>query len=53
MARDRWYVVYDEREGKNIVVGWNLPHEPNEENECGYPVVSGPYDTESEAKDAT
>jgi len=52
MKGERFYVAYDPEAQKNIVIGWNLNHEPTEDNECGYPISDGPFATEQEAKDA-
>ena len=52
MAKDRWYLAYDDEKDELIIIGWNLSHEPNKHNECGYTISGGPYDTKQEAEDA-
>ena len=50
MKGERFYVAYDSENRKNIVIGWNLNHEPDQFNECGYSIVDGPFATEEEAE---
>jgi len=50
MFGERFYVALDEHNNL-LVIGWNLNHEPNEDNECGYPIEAGPFCTETEAKE--
>jgi len=49
MAKDRFYVAVDDHR-QLLVIGWNLPHEPTEDNECGYRIDAGPFDTKVEAQ---
>lgn len=50
MQGERFYVAMDD-DGKTLVIGWNLNHEPTLDNECGYVVASGPYRTKKEAEE--
>jgi len=48
---ERFYVAYEDQiNWREIVIGWNLDHEPCEENECGYSIKSGPFATREEAQ---
>ena len=51
MKGERWYVGTESETGSGqpILLGWNLPHEPSPDNECGYRVIGGPYRTKEEA----
>lgn len=53
MRGERFYVAYEDASTNNykmLVIGWNLDHEPDEENECGYAIAGGPFRSEEEAK---
>jgi hypothetical protein len=49
MTGERWYVALKDDSGLTVI-GWNLNHEPTEDNECGYPIEAGPFATEEEAR---
>lgn len=50
---NRWYIAVEPTALSGyLVIGWDLDHEPNEDNECGYQIAEGPFATESEAKAA-
>jgi len=52
MARDRFYIGQDPYEGTIHILGWDLDHEPTPDNECGYVILAGPFDTREQAEEA-